>query len=71
MRVLYYLKVFPQLLDSVSPYFSIQNCHYAVEKSKEGTARIVGFQELEVERSYTMESTYCGFDQGSKKVSTQ
>ena len=39
-----------------------------MEKSKESTARIVVFKELGVARSYTVESTYCGADQGPYKV---
>lgn len=40
-----------------------------MEKSKEATARVVVWKELGVARSYTMESTYCGADQGQHKVS--
>ncbi len=40
-----------------------------MEKSKEATARIVVYKELGVSRSYTVESTYCGADQGPYKVS--
>ncbi|XP_066920807.1 cytosolic carboxypeptidase 1-like [Clytia hemisphaerica] len=58
------IKLFPRILSSVSPYFSLQNCNYAMEKSKEATARIVGFRELGIDRSYTLESSYSGMDQG-------
>lgn len=39
-----------------------------MEKSKEATARIVGYKELGIERCYTLESTYCGMDQGEFAV---
>lgn len=61
------IQIFPQILSSVSPYFSLRNCCYSMEKCKEATARIVAFKELGIKRSYTMESTYCGFDQGACK----
>ena len=41
-----------------------------VEKSKEATARVVVWRRLGVKRSYTMESTYCGTDQGPLEVNT-
>ena len=40
-----------------------------MEKGKESAARVVVWREMGVARSYTMESTYCGFDQGKYKVS--
>jgi len=40
-----------------------------VEKAKESTARVVVWRQLGVARSYTMESSYCGCDQGPYRVS--
>ena len=40
-----------------------------MEKCKEATARIVGYRELGIEQSYTLESSYCGMDQGEYAVS--
>ena len=39
-----------------------------VEKSRYATARVVVWREMGVLRSYTMESTYNGCDQGIYKV---
>jgi len=55
-------------MDKLEPFFSFRNCSFVVEKSKEATARVVVWRELGVIRSYTMESTYCGADQGPNKV---
>lgn len=41
---------------------------FAVEKSKESIARVVVWRKTEAQRSYTMESTLCGCDQGKYKV---
>nr|XP_061813066.1 cytosolic carboxypeptidase 4-like [Nerophis lumbriciformis] len=54
-------------LDCIAPAFSFNSCNYMVEKSRSATARIVVWKELGVLRSYTMESTYNGFDQGIYK----
>ncbi len=63
------LQVLPRHLDRIAPLFSYGTCSFAIEKSKEATARVVVWRELGVARSYTMESTYCGADQGQLKVS--
>lgn len=46
----------------------MSSCSFVVEKSKESTARVVVWREIGVQRSYTMESTLCGCDQGKYKV---
>ncbi len=56
------------VMDKLASFFSYRNCSFAVEKSKEATARVVVWRELGVVRSYTMESTYCGADQGQNRV---
>lgn len=45
----------------------MSSCSFVVEKSKESTARVVVWREIGVQRSYTMESTLCGCDQGTYK----
>jgi len=60
-------KTLPRILNAIAPAFSIQSCNYVMEKSKESTARVVVFKELGILRSYTLESTYCGADQGPYK----
>lgn len=62
-------KLLPRLLNSVCPSFSLKNCNYVVEKAKENTARVVVWRQLNVVRSYTMESSYCGCDEGKYKDS--
>lgn len=62
-------QVLPRHLNRTAPFFNYSFCSFAVEKSKEATARVVVWRELGVARSYTMESTYCGADQGQCKVS--
>ncbi|KAI4824926.1 hypothetical protein KUCAC02_020639 [Chaenocephalus aceratus] len=54
-------------LDSIAPAFSFNSCNYLVEKSRSSTARVVVWREMGVLRSYTMESTHNGCDQGIYK----
>ncbi|KAL3310361.1 Cytosolic carboxypeptidase 4 [Cichlidogyrus casuarinus] len=49
-----------QILSASLPAFSEAACSYAVQKTKESTARVVVWRQFGVLRSYTMESSYCG-----------
>jgi len=62
-------QMLPKLLQQSAPAFSLGSCSFVVEKYKESTARVVIWRQLGVIRSYTMESSYCGCDQGPYKVS--
>ncbi|KAM8972307.1 cytosolic carboxypeptidase 4 [Pelodytes ibericus] len=60
-------RALPKILDKIAPAFSMANSSFLVEKARESTARVVVWREISVLRSYTMESTYCGFNQGPYK----
>ncbi|XP_065207414.1 cytosolic carboxypeptidase 1-like isoform X3 [Planococcus citri] len=57
----------PHLMENCSPAFSSELCNYRVERSRESTARVTVWREFGVRRSYTMETSYCGCDQGPYK----
>uniref|UniRef100_A0A672IYM4 tubulin-glutamate carboxypeptidase n=1 Tax=Salarias fasciatus TaxID=181472 RepID=A0A672IYM4_SALFA len=61
-------RTLPKILSQIAPAFSMASCSFVVERSKESTARVVVWREIGVQRSYTMESTLCGCDQGKYKV---
>ncbi|KFW76554.1 Cytosolic carboxypeptidase 1, partial [Manacus vitellinus] len=61
-------RALPKILSQIAPAFCMGSCSFVVEKSKESTARVVVWREIGVQRSYTMESTLCGCDQGKYKV---
>ncbi|XP_072243913.1 cytosolic carboxypeptidase 1 isoform X1 [Leuresthes tenuis] len=60
-------RTLPKILSQIAPAFSMASCSFVVERSKESTARVVVWREIGVKRSYTMESTLCGCDQGKYK----
>ncbi|XP_048356237.1 cytosolic carboxypeptidase 1-like isoform X2 [Sphaerodactylus townsendi] len=60
-------RTLPKILSQRAPAFCMGSCSFVVEKSKESTARVVVWREIGVQRSYTMESTLCGCDQGKYK----
>uniref|UniRef100_A0A8C5ALU3 Cytosolic carboxypeptidase 1 n=1 Tax=Gadus morhua TaxID=8049 RepID=A0A8C5ALU3_GADMO len=60
-------RTLPKILSQMASAFSMGSCSFVVERSKESTARVVVWREIGVQRSYTMESTLCGCDQGKYK----
>ncbi|XP_046827934.1 cytosolic carboxypeptidase 1-like isoform X2 [Vespa crabro] len=56
--------ILPHLMQSVSPAFALPLCSFKVERNKESTARVAIWRQLGVSKSYTMESSFCGCDQG-------
>lgn len=60
-------KVFPLLFSKVCDNFSFEGCSFAVQKSKESTARVVIFKELSLFNSFTCECSFCGPDRGPYK----
>ncbi|XP_052797668.1 uncharacterized protein LOC128229851 isoform X5 [Mya arenaria] len=60
-------RIFPCMLDKNSPdKFTFDACKFKVQKSKEGTGRIVMWN-MGILNSYTMEATFCGSTLGKKK----
>ncbi|XP_004693028.2 PREDICTED: cytosolic carboxypeptidase 4 [Condylura cristata] len=57
-------RALPKILDKLAPAFTMSSCSFLVEKSRASTARVVVWREMGVSRSYTMESSYCGCNQG-------
>lgn len=58
----------PNLLQHLAPAFAMHLSCFKVEKSRESTARVCLWREFNIKRSYTMEASYCGFDQGRYDV---
>uniref|UniRef100_A0AAF5Q2J7 Peptidase M14 domain-containing protein n=1 Tax=Wuchereria bancrofti TaxID=6293 RepID=A0AAF5Q2J7_WUCBA len=55
----------PLLLQQMCNYFSLSNCRFNITKTKESSARVTLWKQFGITRSYTLESTYCGFNCGS------
>ncbi|XP_050812674.1 cytosolic carboxypeptidase 2 isoform X4 [Gopherus flavomarginatus] len=62
-------RIFPLMLSKNAPdQFSFHSCKFKVQKSKEGTGRIVMWR-MGIPNSYTMESTFSGSTLGRKSDS--
>ncbi|XP_064602281.1 cytosolic carboxypeptidase 2-like [Liolophura sinensis] len=60
-------RIFPMMLHKNAPdKFSFDSCKFKIQKSKEGTGRIVMWN-MGVMNSFTMEATFCGSTLGKKK----
>lgn len=57
-------KIFPNLLGKNCDIFSFPDTCFAIQKSKESTARVVTWKELNIVNSYTLEASFCGADFG-------
>jgi len=57
-------KIFPFLLEKAASTFNFSDCAFSVQKSKESTARVVGWKELQILNSFTLECSFCGSDFG-------
>jgi hypothetical protein len=59
-------KSIPFMFSTTSKFFSMQNSHFRIERYKETTARIVLFNDLDLPHSYTIESSFFGYQEGKK-----
>ena len=57
-------RVFPYILEKQADTFNFSDCSFAVQKSKESTARVVIWRELGIQNSFTLEASFCGADFG-------
>uniref|UniRef100_A0A183EDF6 Peptidase_M14 domain-containing protein n=1 Tax=Gongylonema pulchrum TaxID=637853 RepID=A0A183EDF6_9BILA len=48
-------------------YFSLSNCRFSITREKESSGRVTLWRQFGVTRSYTIESTYAGFNTGPRK----
>jgi len=53
-------RVFPLILSQKYKGFSYEDCSFKVQKSREGTGRVIVCKELGIINSYTCESSFCG-----------
>uniref|UniRef100_A0A8R1V5M9 Peptidase M14 domain-containing protein n=1 Tax=Pristionchus pacificus TaxID=54126 RepID=A0A8R1V5M9_PRIPA len=56
-----------EIMEVVAPAFSARNCRWSIARSKEGSARVALWRQLGLQRAYTMECTYAGFESGPYK----
>ena len=59
-------RIFPRILWKNSSIFSYADCSFNVGRNKESTGRVVGFKDLGLANSYTMEASFCGADFGRR-----
>ncbi|XP_065795090.1 cytosolic carboxypeptidase 3 [Muntiacus reevesi] len=60
-------RIFPLMLSKNCPdKFSFSSCKFNIQKSKEGTGRVVMWK-MGIRNSFTMEATFCGSTLGDKR----
>jgi hypothetical protein len=55
-------KRWSEILDSMSPYFKLENCTFKNEKYKRNCARLGIFRDFELTNSYTIETSCYGYE---------
>ena len=54
------VRLFPRLLDYISPHFILGSCNFKLHRSKASTMRMVNFIELGIDCVYTIEASLAG-----------
>lgn len=60
-------RVFPYIMSKLCDFFSFEQSRFSISKTKEGTARVAMFKELNIANVFTMEASFCGADRGKTK----
>jgi len=60
----YKARMFPLIMSKVSKYVAFEDCRFAVQRSKESTARIALWREHKSENIFTLEASFFGYNQG-------
>ena len=60
-------RVFPYIMSKLCDFFSFEQCRFSMSKTKDGTARIAMYKELNIPNIFTMEASFCGADKGDLK----
>ena len=56
-------------MNELAPTFSLENCEFTIERSRESTGRVTVWRQFDVQLSYTLECSYGGCNQGKHAVS--
>eukprot|EP00828_Plagiopyla_frontata_P003071 TRINITY_DN10789_c0_g1_i1.p1 TRINITY_DN10789_c0_g1~~TRINITY_DN10789_c0_g1_i1.p1 ORF type:complete len:218 (-),score=40.50 TRINITY_DN10789_c0_g1_i1:180-833(-) len=56
--------VFPLLIRNSCPVFQFKDCSFAIQKEREGSARIALWKDFNIINCYTLEVSFCGADFG-------
>lgn len=54
-------------MSKICDFFSFEQSRFSMSRSKDGTARIAMFKELNIPNIFTMEASFCGADKGEFK----
>jgi hypothetical protein len=54
-------------MSKLCDYFSFEQSRFSTSRTKDGTARVAMFKELNIPNIFTMEASFCGADKGKYK----
>lgn len=62
------VRLFPRVLAKNTHMFNLKDSSFKVDKNKLGTSRIVIWKEFKVTSSFTLESSFFGYNYGEDQV---
>ncbi|EYC43966.1 hypothetical protein Y032_0476g2153 [Ancylostoma ceylanicum] len=63
----YEFMTLPEVMEQSSSAFSFNLCQFGITRGKESSARVTVWRQFGVNKAYTMESTFSGFETGAYK----
>lgn len=58
------VRLLPRIMARRSEMFNYRNCKFKLENNKLGTARVVGWKEMTITNSFTLENSFYGYKHG-------
>jgi len=65
---IYKPRIFPLIVSNMSKYTNFKDCQFAIQKSKENTARIALWREFPIDNIFTLEASFYGYNDQNKIV---
>jgi len=56
------VRLLPRILARKCRFFNLAECHFRVTEDKRNTARVVAWRELKISNSFTLETSFFGYN---------
>jgi len=56
------VRLLPRILARKCRFFNLSECHFRVTEDKKNTARVVAWRELKISNSFTLETSFFGYN---------
>lgn len=63
-------RMIPKILSRKSKFFSFSDCRFRITEDKISTARVSAFNEFKIQNSFTLETSFCGYQDPRNPMKT-